>query len=712
MFKRALNFNLIIPNLMKRIIGISLLFILSCATGKFVEDGYMYNENLLNGLIEEVKGNTEDALRIFQSSGDPYWGNLLTADIYLYRYRDYKKAMEYVDKVKVNRKSPAAQEVLYRKALLLELLGNYSEAGKLYEFLAVNFPNGKYFDDASSAVEEMFRKNFPDTVATFDGGYITSMMVDYAIEQIPPFNRPRFDNPEGRKQIAERLAIEVVALKEAEKLKLDTAKRVQEKIKIDKINALRQAYYQYAIRAKAKATEKEMLAYYNEHKADYRVPAKVQLVRVILKDSAKAAEVYNLVKSGHRIDSLAKELSIDKSEAARNGELTIYDTYEAYKDIFNEAFPKDTGTVFIYKKDTLWMVIKVKSKEPERFRTFDEVKTIVKSAVEGQKEKEILEKEKKRLRDFYGVEIYIEVDTTEQPKLGEEEHEEEGKVLTEEEKKALEKFPDTLAVIKRLGKVITKEDFVERLNKMPRRYRSYYMTTKGAYQLVNDVMIQEILEIAESELRRYYLHYNIFKRLLDSYRDAMLFQLYDVLVKNKVSVSDDEVKEYYEKNKEKEFKDKARLRIQRIVVPTKDSARKILRKVRRIRNAKRLNEFVKKVSMYSNEAVSGGYTFITKDKEPDFFKEAWRRRIKRWYMGKLNDGNWAVYRVIEKIKEKIKPFEDVKSYIRDKIRYEKEKALYEKVLNDFKKKYKIVVFEEKFKKEEKSEKDKESKEKN
>jgi parvulin-like peptidyl-prolyl isomerase len=73
--------------------------------------------------------------------------------------------------------------------------------------------------------------------------------------------------------------------------------------------------------------------------------------------------------------------------------------------------------------------------------------------------------------------------------------------------------------------------------------------------------------------------------------------------------------------------------------------------------------------------------------------------LKVWSIGKLKDGNWAVYRVLEKINEKIKPFDEVKSYIREKLRYEKEKALYEQVLEQIKKDYKIVVFEEKFKEE-------------
>ncbi|MEO0149880.1 MAG: peptidyl-prolyl cis-trans isomerase, partial [candidate division WOR-3 bacterium] len=232
----------------------------------------------------------------------------------------------------------------------------------------------------------------------------------------------------------------------------------------------------------------------------------------------------------------------------------------------------------------------------------------------------------------------------------------------------------------------------------------YYLTNKGAYQLLNDVMIQEILETSEAEFRRYYLHYPIFKRLWESYRDAMLLQLYDVLVKNNVSVSDEEVKEYYEKNRDKEFKDPARIRVQRIVVPTKDSALKVLRRVRGIKNDKQLREFVQKVSIYTGEASAGGFAFITEDREPDFFKEAWKKPLKMWYIGKLNDGNWAVYRVFEKTKESVKPFEDVEAYIKDRLRYEKEKKLYESVLEDLKKKYNILVFEEKFKKAEGEEK--------
>ncbi|MDT7904823.1 MAG: peptidyl-prolyl cis-trans isomerase [Candidatus Caldipriscus sp.] len=682
---------------MRRLWGFFLLFFVLSCSGKYVEDGFVKNEGITNALLKELKGDYEGALNDLRKA-DGYWGNLLSADIYLYRYRDYRKALDLVNKVKVRKTSPASQEVLYRKALLLELLGNYAEAGKLYEELAIRFPNGKYFESASQAVEEMFRRNFPDTVVVYDGGYVTSMMVDYAIEQIPPFNRAQFDNPEGRKQIAERLAIEVAALRLAESMRLDTSKDVREKVDLDKINILRQAYYQYGVREKAKATDQELLAYYNANKSQYRVPARVDIRRIVLKDSAKAEEVLKYVKEGKNIDSLVKEFSVEKADVETGGRLSIYDTYESLRDIFNAAYEKDTGSVFIYKRDTLWMVIKVESKEKDRIRSFDEVKTMVRGAVEGQKEREIFESEKKRLREFYGVKIFLKEDTTE-VKKGEEEKEEEGKVLTEEEKNFLKALPETLAVIQKINKAITKADFEDRLNKMPARYRSYYLSPKGAYQLVNDIMVQEILEVSEAEFRRYYLHYPFFKRLRDSYRDAMLLRLYDVLVKGKVSVSDDEIKEYYEKNKDKEFKEMARIRVQRVVVPTRDSARKVLAKVSSIKNENKLRDFIRKTSVYTGEGMAGGFAFLTPDKEPDLFKEAWKKPLKVWSIGKLNDGNWAVYRVLEKIKERVKPFDEVKSYIREKLRYEKEKALYEQVLEQIKKDYKIVVFEEKFKEE-------------
>ncbi len=680
---------------MKKLVGFSVLFVLSCA-GRYVEDGYVRDESITSALFKELKGDYEGALKDLKNT-DGYWGKLLSADIYIYRYRDYKKALDMVNKVRVNRNSPASQEVLYRKALLLELLGNYAEAGKLYEDLAIRFPNGKYFESASQAVEEMFRRNFPDTVVVYEGGYVTSMMVDHAIEQIPPFNRAQFDNPEGRRQIAERLAIEVAALRIAESMRLDTSKEVREKIDLDRTNILRQSYYQYGVRERAKATDQELLAYYNANKSQYRVPARVDIRRIVLKDSVKAEEVLNLVKSGKNIDSLVKEFSVESTDIETGGKLSIYDTYEGMKDIFLAAYEKDTGSVFLHKKDTLWMVIKVEGKEKDRIRSFEEVKTMVRGVVEGQKEREIFENEKKRLREFYGVKIFLKEDTSETKRGEREEREEEVRVLTEEEKNFLKSLPETLAVIQKIGKTITKADFEDRLNKMPARYRSYYLSPKGAYQLVNDIMVQEVLEVAEAEFRRYYLHYPFFKRLRDSYRDAMLLRLYEVLVKSKVSVSDDEIREYYEKNKNTEFKELARIRVQRVVVPTRDSARKILARISSIKNENKLREFIRKNSIYTGEGMAGGFTFLTPDKEPDLFKEAWKKPLKTWNMGKLNDGNWAVYRVLEKINEKIKPFDEVKSYIREKLRYEKEKAIYEEVLEQIKRDYKIVVFEEKFK---------------
>ncbi len=666
----------------------------SCAK-RVPEDAYISDPNLQAGLFAELRGDYTTAEKVFKSSPDRYWGGLLLSDLYFYRKRDYKRALSEVEKVEktVNKKSPKAENVLYRKGLILQSMGRYREAGKVFEYVAVNFPDGHYFEDATEAVEEMFRRNFPETLAVYDGGYVSSMMLEWALEKIPPFQRSRFDNPEGRKNLVERIAIEQVALKEAEAMHLDTTKEVREKLEVERKSALRQAYYQYGIKAKAKATEKELKAYYNAHKSDYREPARIDIVRVGVKDSAKAYEILKAVKGGAKIDSIARDTTINvfKREAQRGGKRVIYDTYEVYKGLFKEAFKHDTGDVFVYHEDTLWMVVKLLDKKPERYKSYDEVKNIVKNAVEGKKERELYQKDRERLREFYGVKIFIkaEKDTSKKAKSMEPEGEEgpEAGALDRLEKE----LPDTVAVIERLGKVITDRDLINRIMKLPRRYQNLYTTPSGAREFLENAVLPEILEVADAELHRYYLHYPIYSRMRQAYKDAMLMALYKKLVKDKVKVSDEEVQKYYEDHKDN-YREEGKVKVQRIVVKDRKTAYRLLSQIRR----KKVNpdSIARKMTDIRSERAMVGYVFVSASSEPDFYRRAMRSPMKRWRVTRLKDGRWAVYRVLMKKKPRVKPLDEVADMIHQELSYNKEKDLYEKALDYLKKKYHIKVFED------------------
>jgi len=681
--------------------------LISCAK-QIKEDEFVSDPQLQEGLFAELRGEYEKAEEIFRSSPDKFWGKLLLADLYFYRKRDYKSALKEVEDVErsINKKSPKAEPVLYRKGLLLQSMGKYAEAGKIYEYVAVTFPNGAYFEDATDAVEEMFRRNFPETLATYDGGYVSAMMLEWALEKIPPFQRNRFDNPEGRKKLVERLAIEEVAFREAQRMHLDTTKEVKEKMEIERKAALRQAYYTYGVKAKAAPSEKEMRAYYNTHKSYYREAARLELIRVALKDSAKAYEILKEVKGGAKLDSIAADTTINlfKAEATRRGKLIIYDTYGAYKQLFEEAFKHDTGDVFVFHQDTIWMVVKVLSKKPERYRTYDEVKNNVKNALQGERERKIYEEDRKRLMKFYGVKILISVSDSDTVPINPEEREE--GPSKEEMDRFRKELPDTVAIIEKLGKVITASELIDRIKRVERRYQRMYMTPKGAKEFLENAMLPEILEVADAEFHRYYLHYPIYSRLQSAYKDAMLLALYNKLVKEKVKVDEEEIKKYYETHKD-EFVQEGRLRVQRIVVKDRRTAYRILRLLRK--GKVNPDSLAKAVTEIKAERRTSGYVNITERNEPDFYRKAMRAPLKKWRVTRLKDGRWVVYRVLQKIKKRQLPYEEVRNTIFQRLAYEKEKKLYEEALENLKKKYHVVIYEDRINPPKKDNGDKEKK---
>lgn len=125
------------------------------------------------------------------------------------------------------------------------------------------------------------------------------------------------------------------------------------------------------------------------------------------------------------------------------------------------------------------------------------------------------------------------------------------------------------------GKIITVGDFEDRLSKLPPYYRT--LASQRKKDFLEDLIAEQLLY--EEALRRGLNRDREVKELLNEAKVKILVaKLIENQVRKKTSVSDDEIKAYYEAHKD-EFATPLQLQASHILVDTESQAKEILQKL-------------------------------------------------------------------------------------------------------------------------------------
>ena len=158
---------------------------------------------------------------------------------------------------------------------------------------------------------------------------------------------------------------------------------------------------------------------------------------------------------------------------------------------------------------------------------------------------------------------------------------------------------NVLARIK--GRKITVEEFQERIVQMPSYYRGFLATENGKMELLNGMIAEAVLvqKAKEEGLHRK----EEIKSKLKNVEDGVLLEaMVQELQKGRIAVSDEEVKDYFQRNKEK-FSNPEQVRVSHILVKRKSEARKILNE---LREGAIFEKLARKYSIDSITAPRGG----------------------------------------------------------------------------------------------------------
>ena len=181
------------------------------------------------------------------------------------------------------------------------------------------------------------------------------------------------------------------------------------------------------------------------------------------------------------------------------------------------------------------------------------------------------------------------------------------------------------------------------------------------------------------------------KRVEDFRKITLIGVLLEKEMESKAKVSDQEVKDYYEKHKE-DFA-VGRIRASHILVKTEEDARNILE---RLKKGEDFAKIAKKSSIDPGSAKNGGDLgfFSAGQMVPEF--EAVAVKLKQ---GEISEPlktkfGYHIIKVTDKKIGKSVEFEKVKNYISQRLSAEKQKGFFDSYIEELKKKYTVEINKE------------------
>ena len=292
-----------------------------------------------------------------------------------------------------------------------------------------------------------------------------------------------------------------------------------------------------------------------------------------------------------------------------------------------------------------------------------------------------------------------------------------------------EELPSQQILARVNGERILVEDFYrEYYLKRPQTEESAKEGNKGEFELKKKILNQLIqhvlllqeaknrnLQISEQDLKKHlarvkrnfsgaeFTHKLTEMKLTENQwiqmeKEGLLIdQLYKGQIAKKVDISEEELRDYYEKNLDK-FRVPEQVRARQIVVATEAEAHKIRKKFRWRRERQKFAEYAQEYSLSPEAKKGGDVGFYSKGVLPEVFDRVFE--LKEGEISDVIESEYGfhIFQLEEKRESHQLSFDEVRQEIMSQLKKEKENHFYEKWLNDLISKSRIVKYERRLRK--------------
>ena len=257
---------------------------------------------------------------------------------------------------------------------------------------------------------------------------------------------------------------------------------------------------------------------------------------------------------------------------------------------------------------------------------------------------------------------------------------------------------DATSAGKKQGKVmaevnsgsITTGDFERELKNLPEYLKAMADTPQGRKEMLDTMVIRELIlqQASKDGLDK---GPEIEEKLIDLKKRLIVESFLKKKVETESNVSDEDLKKFYEQNKDK-FKTGEQIKASHILVKTEKEAKDILAQ---IKSGGNFEELAKKNSVDSSSAKGGDLGWFGKGSMVPAFEKA-ALALKEGQVSEVvkSDFGFHIIKLTGKRPAGIRPLEEVKEQIKGAIMPTKQQEVFQKIKEELKKTAKITVKED------------------
>lgn len=237
---------------------------------------------------------------------------------------------------------------------------------------------------------------------------------------------------------------------------------------------------------------------------------------------------------------------------------------------------------------------------------------------------------------------------------------------------------------------ITTGDFDRELKNLPEYLKAMAETPQGRKEMLDTMVIRELIlqQAAKDGLDK---GAEIEEKLQDLKKRLIVESFLKKKVEAESNVSDEDMKKFYEQNKEK-FKSGDQIKASHILVKTEKEAKDIQAQ---LKGGGNFEELAKKSSVDSSSAKGGDLGWFGKGSMVPAFEKA-ALALKEGQISDVvkTDFGFHIIKLTGKRAAGIRPFEEVKEQIKGAIMPTKQQEIFQKIKEELKKTAKITIKED------------------
>lgn len=236
------------------------------------------------------------------------------------------------------------------------------------------------------------------------------------------------------------------------------------------------------------------------------------------------------------------------------------------------------------------------------------------------------------------------------------------------------------------GTVITKEDFLNKINRVPEWARDRFQSEEGKKEFLDELIKEQL--IYKDAMKNGLDRDENFKRDLEEFKKMNLIKIIlEKEVEKKAKLDPKEVKDFFDKNKEK-FTIGTEVKAKHILVDTEQQAKDVLKKLTQNENFSRLAE------QYSRDKatakIGGDLGFFGRGRMvPEFEAVAFNLKVGEVSGPVKTRFGYHIVQVTDRKEGRPGSFDEIKGTLERQLMIEKQKALFDTYVEKLKKDAKI-----------------------